>query len=196
MPKMPSTVKELTPTEMAAATSTNEAPSSTTPQTASQLPPAALDLAGKLFDYARAGSTAELLQYVQAGIPPNLTNSAGDTLLMLASYHGHAETVSSLLAAGADPNIINGRGQSPIAGAVFKGYDEVVRVLYEGVGEGDSRVRADVRSGQPTAVDCARMFKRDEMLKLFGVEGESATPWADGTNGDDRVNGANGSNGA
>lgn len=81
---------------------------------------------------------------------------------MLSSYHGHAETAKALLDAGADPNALNGRGQSPIAGAVFKGYDDVVRVLYEG--------GADIRNGHPNAVDCARMFKREELLKLFGVE--------------------------
>lgn len=67
-----------------------------------------------------------------------------------------------LLANGADANVLNARGQSPIAGAVFKGYDEVVRALYEG--------GADVELGQPSAVDCARMFKRGSCLKLFGVE--------------------------
>jgi ankyrin repeat protein len=133
-------------------------------------------------------------RYVQAGIPPNLTNSSGDTLLMLAAYHGHVSTVSSLLSAGSDPNITNDRGQSPIAGAVFKGYDDVVKVLFE---EG----KADVRLGQPTAVDCARMFKREGMLRLFGVEGGDATPWADGegvggVNGANGMNGMNGTNGA
>ena len=92
---------------------------------------------------------------------------------MLAAYHGHAPTVTLLLSAGADPNISNDRGQTPIAGAVFKGYDDVVRALFE---EG----KADVRLGQPTAVDCARMFKREGMLALFGVQALSATPWADG----------------
>lgn len=67
-----------------------------------------------------------------------------------------------LLENGANANVLNARGQSPIAGAVFKGYDDVVRVLYEG--------GADVRLGQPNAVDCARMFKRGNCLKLFGVE--------------------------
>lgn len=128
----------------------------------SSLPPAALDLAAKLFDLARAGDTSTLHQYLSAGVPKNLTNSSGDTLLMLASYHGHAETAKMLLDNGADANVLNARGQSPIAGAVFKGYDEVVRALYEG--------GADVMLGQPNAVDCARMFKRGNCLKLFGVE--------------------------
>ncbi|KAF2854076.1 ankyrin [Plenodomus tracheiphilus IPT5] len=132
------------------------------PNSSPSLPPAALDLAAKLFDLARAGTTPDLQQYVTAGIPPNLTNSTGDTLLMLASYHGHAETAQMLIDAGADVNVLNARGQSPIAGAVFKGWDEVVRVLY--------RAGANVEGGMPTAVDCARMFKRGSVLKLFGVE--------------------------
>lgn len=132
------------------------------PPSPSSLPPAALDLAAKLFDLARTGDTTTLQQYVSAGVPKNLTNASGDTLLMLAAYHGHAQTANMLLDAGADPNVLNGRGQSPIAGAVFKGYEDVVKVLFEG--------GADVFAGQPNAVDCARMFKRGGVLGLFGIE--------------------------
>jgi ankyrin repeat protein len=143
------------------------------PQSVADLPPAALDLAAKLFDLAREGNTATLHQYISAGVPKNLTNSTGDTLLMLTSYHGHPETAKMLLDAGADPNALNGRGQSPIAGAVFKGYEHVVKVLYE--------AGADVAAGQPNAVDCARMFKRDGVLELFGVErGEGTEVRVDG----------------
>lgn len=67
-----------------------------------------------------------------------------------------------LMSMGADPNVANDRGQSPIAGAVFKGYDDVVKVLFEG--------GAEIRGGQPSAVDCARMFKREGLLRLFGEE--------------------------
>ncbi|KAF2261703.1 ankyrin [Lojkania enalia] len=132
------------------------------PQFPSDLPPAALDLAAKLFDLARAGDTSTLSAYLAAGVPKNLTNSSGDTLLMLTSYHGHTDTAKLLLNQGADPNILNEKGQSVIAGAVFKGCDEVVKVLFEG--------GADVKIGHPNAVDCARMFKREEMLRLFGAE--------------------------
>lgn len=143
------------------------------PNNAQDLPPAALELAAKLFDLAREGTTSTLTQYLSAGIPSNLTNSSGDTLLMLASYHGHTETAKALLDAGADANVLNGRGQSPIAGAVFKGYDDVVRTLYEG--------GADIRLGHPNAVDCARMFKRDSLLNLFGEEqGEGSTVQVNG----------------
>ncbi|KAF2769793.1 ankyrin [Teratosphaeria nubilosa] len=140
------------------------APHPTNPTTPTQLPPEALDLATKLFNHAREGQTPPLRQYIEAGIPVNLTNHKGDTLLMLAAYHGNIETVKMLVEKGADVNGLNERGQSPVAGVVFKGYEEVVRVLVE--------AGADVWRGQPTAVDSARMFRRGEMLKLFGVEEE------------------------
>ncbi|KAJ4362052.1 hypothetical protein N0V83_010994 [Neocucurbitaria cava] len=171
-----STYEEAYGQQAASASSANSGDAVQQPEGAkspSDLPPAALDLAAKLFDLARNGDTATLQQYVSAGIPKNLTNASGDTLLMLASYHGHAETAKMLIEAGADANVLNGRGQSPIAGAVFKGYDDVVRALYQG--------GADVQLGQPNAVDCARMFKRGNCLKLFGVEeGEGRTIPVDG----------------
>lgn len=135
-------------------------PSTSQPQ---NLPPEALALAAKLFDFARAGDVPSLSQYLSAGIPTNLTNHEGNTLLMLAAYNGQKETVELLLSKNADINCLNGRGQSPIAGAVFKGYDEIVKLLVEG--------GADVKLGQPNAVDCAKMFKRDEALRIMGEEG-------------------------
>ena len=92
-----------------------------------------------------------------------MTNGKGDPLLMLAAYHGHVETVRMLLEIGADANVLNDRGQSIIAGAVFKGYDEVVKVLFE--------KGADATKGHPNAVDSARMFKREDCLRLFGENG-------------------------
>lgn len=150
-----------TPTEPTTATQT---PPSTTskPPSADDLPPEALALATRLFDYARQGQTAELSQYLSAGIPANLTNHKGDTLIMLAAYHGHLETVQLLIERGADMNVLNERGQSPIAGAVFKGYEEVTKLMFE--------KGADLYAGQPNAVDAAKMFRREEMLGVFGIE--------------------------
>jgi len=121
--------------------------------------PAIVELAGRLFDAARAGDTATLVSYVDAGVPVNLSTDTGDTLLMLAAYHGHAEPVAALLARGADPNRANDRGQTPLAGAVFKGERDVVRALLDG--------GADPAAGQPSAIDTARMFGQAELLEWF-----------------------------
>jgi hypothetical protein len=65
--------------------------------------PALQDFATKIFNLARAGAAAPLAGYLDAGVPANLTNDRGDTLIMLAAYHGHAPAVRVLLDRGADP---------------------------------------------------------------------------------------------
>ena len=76
-----------------------------------------------------AGTRDELTGYVDAGVPVNLTNDKGDTLLILAAYHGHPETVVALLDRGADHSRANDRGQTALAAAVFRQSTETVRRL-------------------------------------------------------------------
>ncbi|WP_028814015.1 ankyrin repeat domain-containing protein [Streptomyces flavidovirens] len=124
--------------------------------------PEVVELAGKVFDLARQGETEALAAYVDAGVPANLTNDRGDTLVMLAAYHGHAAAVQALLSRGADPDRANDRGQTPLAGAVFKGEKAVVRALVAG--------GADPAAGTPSAVDTARMFDKKDLLELFAAQ--------------------------
>ena len=121
--------------------------------------PEVVELATRVFDMARQGRAEELAAYVDAGVPVNLTNDRGDSLVMLAAYHGHTAAVEALLARGADPDRANDRGQTPLAGAVFKGETEVVRALVT--------AGADPAGGTPSAVDTARMFGKEDLLELF-----------------------------
>ncbi|MEU2337481.1 ankyrin repeat domain-containing protein [Streptomyces sp. NPDC006654] len=123
--------------------------------------PEVVELATKIFDLARQGGTEALVAYLDAGVPANLTNDRGDSLVMLAAYHGHAEAVRELLARGAEADRVNDRGQTPLAGAVFKGETEVIRVLLN--------AGADPAAGTPSAVDTARMFGKADLLELFGT---------------------------
>ncbi|WP_207709987.1 ankyrin repeat domain-containing protein [Actinomadura macrotermitis] len=123
--------------------------------------------AGRLFDLARTGQADQLAAYVDAGVPADLTNEMGDTLLMLAAYHGHAGTVRALAERGADVERENDRGQRPLAGAVFKKEPEVVRTLLD--------LGADPRAGDPSAAETAKMFGHAEFLEWFG-EPRPATP--------------------
>ena len=68
----------------------------------SEIDPDIQAIAEKVFGFARGGQAAELDAYVDAGVPVNLTNGKGDTLLILAAYHEHLEAVRVLLAHGAD----------------------------------------------------------------------------------------------
>jgi ankyrin repeat protein len=109
-------------------------------------------LAHEMFDLARAGHVERLSAYVDSGVPVDLTDASGNTLLMLAAYHGHAPVVRALAGRGADVDRLNDRGQSPLAGAVFKGEDDVVAALLE--------LGADADAGTPTARQTAEMFGR------------------------------------
>ncbi|NUP32710.1 MAG: ankyrin repeat domain-containing protein [Streptomycetaceae bacterium] len=114
------------------------------------------DLAARVFGAARAGDAEMLASYVDAGLPVDLANEAGDTLLMLSAYHGHLASVQVLLKRGADANKANDRGQTPLAGAVFKNEPEIARALLD--------AGADPDAGSPSATDTARMFGKQDML--------------------------------
>ncbi|WP_320066277.1 ankyrin repeat domain-containing protein [Micromonospora sp. RTGN7] len=118
-----------------------------------------LAFAHRMFDLARGGVTDELSANVDAGLPVNMTNDKGDTLLILAAYHNHQDTVAALLARGADHGRINDRGQTALAAAVFRQNAETVRALLA--------AGADPAHGGPSAEETARFFDLPEMLALL-----------------------------
>lgn len=101
---------------------------------------------------ARSGDTVALLEFLDHGVPVDQQDAAGNSLLMLAAYHGYVETVAALLKRGADPDLRNARNQSPIAGALFKGETEIVTLL--------RKAGADLDAGTPSARQTAQLFGR------------------------------------
>ena len=127
--------------------------------TGEPIDPGVIELAGRVFDLARGGPTEELAGYLDAGVPADLTNDKGDTLLILAAYHGHAATVGALLDRGADHSRANDRGQTALAAAVFKQSTETVGRLL--------RAGADPDAGGPSARATAAFFDLPAMLELL-----------------------------
>jgi len=115
-----------------------------------------LQLANDLFDYARAGDAERLAAYVDAGVPVDLRDASGNTLLMLASYWGHLEATKALIERGADVDLLNDRGQSPLAGAVFKGTRDIALALIA--------AGADPDAGTPSARAAAQMFGQADLF--------------------------------
>jgi ankyrin repeat protein len=122
--------------------------------------------AREVFHWVRSGDLAALLPLLDQGLPPNLRNENGDSLLMLAAYHGQPAVVAALLQVGADPQLCNDRGQTPLAGAAFKGAADVVRTLLEG-GAAVDGTGPDGR----TALMTAAMFNRLEIIELLLAHG-------------------------
>ena len=112
-----------------------------------------------VFDLVRDGETATVLGYVDQGLPANLTNANGDTLLILAAYHQHADLVDGLLAHGADTARVNDRGQTALAAAVFRQHSGIVTALLD--------AGADPLLGSPTAPAVAEFFHLPDMAALL-----------------------------
>lgn len=134
--------------------------------TPSTLDAETLAFVARVFGYARGGHAAELAELLAMGLPANLCNEKGDSLLMLACYHGQSEAAGVLLNHDADPELANDRGQVPLAGAAFKGDVVTTRLLLDrgaavdGAGEGGR-----------TALMVAAMFNRTEIVDILLARG-------------------------
>ena len=121
-----------------------------------------------VFDLVRAGEASRLKPLLEHGLPPNLRNSRGDSLLMLAAYHGHCGTVAVLLEHGADPELGNDMAQTPLAAAAYKGDLAIVRLLLEHGAAIDGAA-----PGGRTALMTAAMFNRAAIVDYLLQQGAS-----------------------
>ncbi len=130
---------------------------------AQELDDATLAFASRVFDMARDGDDAQLADLLEGGLPVDLTNAAGDTLLVLAAYHAHPAVVALLLSRGADHARANDRGQTALAAAVFRQCEPAVVALLD--------AGADPGHGSPSAVETARFFDLPAMAALLSSRG-------------------------
>lgn len=126
------------------------------------------ELQARAVELARLGETEPLREMIDHGLPVNLADAKGQSLLMLASYNGHAETTRMLLDAGAEVDRRNDRGQTPLGGVAFKGYREIAELLLERGAD----IEAD-NGGGMTPVLFAAMFGRHELVRLLELRGAS-----------------------
>lgn len=118
------------------------------------------------FNRARCGETDALGGMLRQGLPVNLRDRRGNSLLLLASYHGHLETARMLLKAGADVDLRNAKGQTPLGGVAFKGHLKLAELLlWHG-----ADIHAD-NGGGLTPVMFASMFGPTEMVALLERHG-------------------------
>jgi ankyrin repeat protein len=128
-----------------------------------------VDLVRTAYAQARAGDFEGLRASLNVGVPVNVCNEKGDTLLMLACYYGHVRVAELLLERGADPERRNDRGQSPLDGAAFKGDVAIATTLIDA----GAQVNAAGPDGR-TALFYAAMFDQDSMVELLIERGSDA----------------------
>ena len=119
-----------------------------------------------VFDLAREGRTDPLGEMLDAGVPLDVLNGRGDSLLIVATYAQHPGTVRELLRRGAATAIVNAMGQTAVSCAVFRGNEEILRALLE--------ADADPDLGAHPAVLIADQFslpRMREVIESYGVFG-------------------------
>ncbi|AMV28371.1 Ankyrin repeats (3 copies) [Gemmata sp. SH-PL17] len=82
------------------------------------------------FRAAREGDAKTLKEYFAAGFPADEANTRGDTLLILATYYGHADAVEIILKQS-KPGLghRNKMGFTALDGAAFKGSVPLAKLL-------------------------------------------------------------------
>jgi ankyrin repeat protein len=118
--------------------------------------------------FARQGETEPLAEMLHHGLPVNLADLKGNSLLMLASYNGNSETTQMLLEYGAEVDRRNNRGQTPLGGTAFKGHTEIVDLLLDFGADID----AD-NGGGMTPLMFAAMFGRTRVVEQLQARGAS-----------------------
>lgn len=118
--------------------------------------------------FARSNDSVELAKMLKAGLPVNLSDVKGQTLLMLASYNGNEETTKLLVGYGADVDRKNDRGQTPLGGVAFKGHLSIAKILIEAGAD----IHAD-NGGGMAPIHYAAMFGRWEVVELLEEHGAS-----------------------
>ncbi len=126
------------------------------------------ELQALALDYARAGETEWLAAMLRHGLPVNLADAKGNSLLMLASYNGNLETARMLLECGAEVDRRNDRGQTPLGGVAFQGFENIVHLLLQHGADID----AD-NGGGMTPLMFAAMFGRGQVVEQLQARGAS-----------------------
>lgn len=119
-------------------------------------------------DLARKGDTEGLGALLKGGLQVDAGDAKGNTLLMLASYHGRAEVVKLLLKSGATVDLRNDKGQTPLGGVAFKGYVEIATLLL------DAGADPLADQGGSTPADFATLAGKTEILALLQSRRDNA----------------------
>lgn len=118
-----------------------------------------IEFLNSVFDLARDGKVTGLHSLITQGVPVDLTNANGDTLLILASYHENIEVVNMLINEGADLDRMNDRGQTALVCAVFRNNLQLAQLFLDS--------GANPSLGNQTPLDVARYFEYAHMQELL-----------------------------
>ena len=101
-------------------------------------------------------------------LPVDVRNQDGYTPLMMATYYGHQDIVTTLLAKGADRCARDNRGNTALMGALFKMEFAIAKQLRQV--DCDAQAK---KTGQKTTAEFAKVIGQEKQLQKIIKEQEN-----------------------
>ena len=127
------------------------------------------ELIDLFFAAAKIGNSEVINEFLKHGFPVDVRNQDGYTPLMMATYYGHQDIVTTLLAKGADRCARDNRGNTALMGALFKMEFAIAKQLRQV----DCDVQAQ-KTGQKTTAEFAKVIGQEKQLQKLIQEQEKA----------------------
>lgn len=114
------------------------------------------------FAAAKTGNKEVIHEFLKHGFPVNIKNHAGFTPLMMATYYGHQDIVTTLLENGADRCARDNKGNTALMGAIFKLEWSIAKQLRQV--DCDAQAK---QTGHKTTEEFAKVIGQDKALKAL-----------------------------
>ncbi|WP_286713955.1 ankyrin repeat domain-containing protein [Acinetobacter sp. UBA2581] len=126
------------------------------------------ELIDLFFAAAKIGNSEVINEFLKHGFPVDVRNQDGYTPLMMATYYGHQDIVTTLLAKGADRCARDNRGNTALMGALFKMEFAIAKQLRQV--DCDAQAK---KTGQKTTAEFAKVIGQEKQLKKIIKEQEN-----------------------
>ncbi|WP_432208353.1 ankyrin repeat domain-containing protein [Acinetobacter variabilis] len=126
------------------------------------------ELIDLFFAAAKIGNSEVINEFLKHGFPVDVRNKDGYTPLMMATYYGHQDIVTTLLAKGADRCARDNRGNTALMGALFKMEFTIAKQLRQV--DCDAQAK---KTGQKTTSEFAKVIGQEKQLQKIIKEQEN-----------------------
>lgn len=126
------------------------------------------ELIDLFFAAAKIGNSEVINEFLKHGFPVDVRNQDGYTPLMMATYYGHQDIVTTLLAKGADRCARDNRGNTALMGALFKMEFAIAKQLRQV--DCDAQAK---KTGQKTTAEFAKVIGQEKQLQKIIKEQEN-----------------------
>ena len=124
---------------------------------------------GDIFEAAQSGNVSMIENYLDLGVPPDLVDEEGWSILHHAASHGQVEVMKLLHSRGCSVDPVDRHGRTPLHHAAASGECGSIGVLVE-LGSNVNSVDNEGNTPLKWSLMCERYAAMEELLKYGGVK--------------------------